>query len=701
MRVKNWTKEEDEYIKENFGKVTLSNMSKVLKCSISTIQKRAASLGFEVTYKTVRRWTDEEITFLKISSTKYLNKTIAKRLNRPVNEVNKKARELGITLIFKRPIWKKWKVDYLVDNLNKMSLAKIMKSLEVGYHQIMDKIEELDLPYHNNRWTKEEEDILRELAPQYYIKSIAKLLNRTEGAVATKARKMNLNYITLERKYTEEELSFIKDNWGKIPVTDMARTIGVTRAMVQTQADLMHLPKLGNNPYQKWTDEKIEELRRLAKKKTITELAKKYKTTNEAIQTVASRNCITLIDEKVHWSEELNNKLKELARTMTINQIADEIGRSVGAVRTQLKRLGIKPQKNQEYEDSIWTEEDNNKLKELASQNKSILEICKLMNKKDNTIYKHARMLNIKIAKTESREWTEEDVTKLIELAKTMKLSELTFELNRSSSSIKEKARKLNIPLIMDRKPWTKDDINTLKQYVEVEKKDPKEIAKLMGRTEDSISIKINRLGLKISSNDKKFWTAEEEETLSDLWGTISIDKIAKKLDRTISSVKNKASQLGLGSQMENNYDGIRLPEVCKLFNVSANTVNIGWIALGLKTKTRYISNLTFYTYVEIKDLLSFLEMNQNIWDSRYLEKNILGKEPEWLAAKRKSDSKKPLGYFTIGKITKQQLLLAKKFVSDQMQLESLLDKETPTENPPEDIKKLSKKRGDSNETKV
>ncbi len=701
MNIRNWTKEEDKYITENFGKISFSQMAKVLKCSISTVQRRAEILGFEVTYKTARRWTDEEIDFLRLTSSKYLNRTIAKKLNRPVNEVNKKARELGITLIFKRPIWKKWKVNYLIDNLNKMSLAKIMTYLEVDYHQIMDKIEELNLPYQTNRWTKEEEDILRELAPKYYIRSIAKLLNRTEGAVATKARKMNLEYITLERKYTEEELKFIKDNWGKIPVTDMARTLGVTRAMVQTQANIMNLPRLGNNPYQKWTDEKIEELRQLAKTKTITELAKKYKTTNEAIQTVASRNCITLIDEKVHWTEELNAKLAKLAETMTITEIADEVNSSVASVRKQLKRLGINAKKNQDYEDSIWTKEDDIKLKELASQKKSILEICKIMRKKDNTISKHAKMLNIELIKTESREWTDDDVKKLIELSKTMKLSELVFELERTASSIKTKAKKLSISIIMDRQPWTKKDISTLKQYVEVDKKDPKEIAKLMNRTEDSIYIKIKRLGLTAAYGDKKFWTPEEEEILSDLWGSISIDKIAKKLNRTVSSLKNKANQLGLGAQIENNYDGIRLPAICELFNVSANTVNIGWVALGLKTKTRYISNLTFYSYVEIKDLFTFLELNQNIWDSRSLEKNILGKEPDWLTAKRKSDSKKPLGYFTIGKLTKQQLLLAKKIVSNQMQLEAMLKEETPDENPPEDIKKLNKKREDNNEAKV
>lgn len=46
-------------------------------------------------------------------ASKYLNKTIARKLNRSINEQNKKARELGIKLIFKRPVWKKWKIKFV------------------------------------------------------------------------------------------------------------------------------------------------------------------------------------------------------------------------------------------------------------------------------------------------------------------------------------------------------------------------------------------------------------------------------------------------------------------------------------------------------------------------------------------------------------------------------------------------------------
>lgn len=194
-----------------------------------------------------------------------------------------------------------------------------------------------------------------------------------------------------------------------------------------------------------------------------------------------------------------------------------------------------------------------------------------------------------------------------------------------------------------------------------IDRKTPKEIADILGRSEDAVIIKINRRGLKIQTNDKRFWTEEEETMLSDLWGTESFETIAKKLNRTVSSIKNKAFLLGLGAAMENNYNGLTIKEISDLFSININTISVGWISLGLKYKIQKISKSRSYRYVEIKDLYDFLEANQNIWDSRNLEKNILGVEPEWLKKKRKLDSEQN---FEIGQfdLTKQQLILARKF---------------------------------------
>ena len=66
MNQRIWTNEEDEYIKNNFGNKTFSEMAEHIGCAITTVQNRAKFLGFEVEKKTARRWNEEEIELLKI-----------------------------------------------------------------------------------------------------------------------------------------------------------------------------------------------------------------------------------------------------------------------------------------------------------------------------------------------------------------------------------------------------------------------------------------------------------------------------------------------------------------------------------------------------------------------------------------------------------------------------------------------------------
>ena len=65
MNQRIWTTEEDEYIKNNFGNKTFSEMSEHIGCAITTVQNRARSLGLEFEKRTVKRWTDEEIELLR------------------------------------------------------------------------------------------------------------------------------------------------------------------------------------------------------------------------------------------------------------------------------------------------------------------------------------------------------------------------------------------------------------------------------------------------------------------------------------------------------------------------------------------------------------------------------------------------------------------------------------------------------------
>ena len=610
-----WTNEEDEYLKKSFGIISYREIAEHLNCSVKTMTNRAKKLGIKL--RTIKNWTFDDIEYLK-------------------------------------------------ENINKINISDIQKELNVDYYQIMDKLDELGLKYISNRWTIEEEEKLKELAPKHYISEIAKLLNRTESSIINKAKKLGINYTISGRIFTNDELEYIKKNWGIISVSEIARKLNANRSMIEKQADILNLSK-AEHSNKKWTDKKIKKLKKLANNKTITELASIFKTTNNAISYVASKNNIKLINSNVHWSKEDICCLKEYAKTMDLSEITKKMNKSAYSIRSQAKRQNIKIMTNKNYANSIWTDENSKQLKELVSQGKNIIEIVKIMNKKDCTLLRKAKELEIKI-QNDYKEWTEEDTNKLIELSKTKTISELVLELERLSQSIYDKARSLGINIISDCKKWTEEDYEKLKYLVMIEKRTTKEISEIMGRTEESINKKIYKQGLKNQTGDKKLWTEEEEIMLSDLWGNKSMDLITKKLNRTASSISNKAYELNLGSQIDNNYDGLTIPTICKIFNVSYNTVSINWVALGLKLKSRKTSNVSAYFYVEINDLFKFLEANQNIWDSRYLEVNILGIEPEWLKQKRISDENIPIGELYLKDLTKQQLINAKKIILEQQE---------------------------------
>ena len=190
---------------------------------------------------------------------------------------------------------------------------------------------------------------------------------------------------------------------------------------------------------------------------------------------------------------------------------------------------------------------------------------------------------------------------------------------------------------------WTEEEINTLR--VLSSKFHYKKIAKIMNKSENAIYLKAKRLGITLIQNRRE-WTKEEEETLSDLWGNKQIEYIAKKLNRTIFSLKVKAIRMNLGSMIGNNSEIITISDMTEILDVTRDRIINTWTKLGLKLNNKKLTSNASYYYVTLNDLLEFLKNHQNEWDSRNLEKNILGLEPNWLKEKRKKDKEdNPLWY--------------------------------------------------------
>lgn len=190
---------------------------------------------------------------------------------------------------------------------------------------------------------------------------------------------------------------------------------------------------------------------------------------------------------------------------------------------------------------------------------------------------------------------------------------------------------------------WSQEEIATLIDLSD--KLHYEEIARVMNKSTNAIYLKAKRLGITLIQ-DRRKWLREEEALFASLWGTMPVEEIAKKLKRTVFSLKVKAVRMGLGPMIRNNSDLMTVSDICELLSVSRDRVTTTWLDLGLNLQKLQLTNNCSYYVITWEDLINFLFQNQNEWDSRELEENIFGEEPDWLKAKRLKDlEENPLWY--------------------------------------------------------
>ncbi len=142
-------------------------------------------------------------------------------------------------------------------------------------------------------------------------------------------------------------------------------------------------------------------------------------------------------------------------------------------------------------------------------------------------------------------------------------------------------------------------------------------------------------------SRQHKRWTEKEESYLTENWGTISIPTLAKNLDRTVNAVIVRAQRLGLGPFLEaGEYISLNQLMIALRGSYVGKEYTVKqWIDKGLPVKTKKVNNCSFKV-IYLHDWWNWSEKNRTLIDFSRLEKNALGKEPEWLEDQRKADGK-------------------------------------------------------------
>ena len=172
-----WTKDEIEYLTNNWNKVSMRQLTLYLHKGEPSIRLYAEEHNFPP-YKT-NRWTTEEELFLKENADKYTVEELAIKLRKTKASVDHKIQKMKLKTITTKKLEERWNEEtdkYIRLNLNKISLSQMEKELNTNYYSLIKHIEEIGLVYDPNRWTDEETNILITEGPNHTLSDMEELI---------------------------------------------------------------------------------------------------------------------------------------------------------------------------------------------------------------------------------------------------------------------------------------------------------------------------------------------------------------------------------------------------------------------------------------------------------------------------------------------------------------------------------------------
>lgn len=312
-------------------------------------------------------WTKTEEQYLqKHFSTEDKDK-IAKKLNRTWTSIKRKANKLGLKRQNRGTgsTWLKTDIQYLKSNYAVLPKEDLMQCLGRTWLSVQNKAHKLNLirpDFHQREWTKEEDNILRQLYPKGSQEEILQKLDWSWDAICRRAEKIkvqrDLSYIHSVRErddtYSEEEIEYLQQNFEKGLKEDIVEHLNRCWGTIATYArrvlrlerdrDLAYSNRI--NPCE-WDEGDIDILK------------KEYKNENTNIELISK-----------------------------------QLGKTRRSVTNKARKLGIKKEKY--FVSSQWTEEEIETIKKHYPDGDA-LDILKMLPRRTWAAVKaQACILNLK-----------------------------------------------------------------------------------------------------------------------------------------------------------------------------------------------------------------------------------------------------------------------------------------------------------------
>lgn len=224
-----WTEEKINYLKNNYGKIPVTEIMKYLHIGQTAVYKKARELGLCKTFL----WTPEKIEILKQHyATAPWEELFDLLETQNKGSILKKACELKLSRDTYK--WLPEQIEFLKENYNKYSAQELSQKLNKTESAIIAKAYVLGITHH--LWTAEEEEKLKELYPihsnQYLADNV--FIGRRKESIRTKALKMGLHKTKekgVKKYYNKDlilqQLMVVAEQIGRTPLYSELTALGL------------------------------------------------------------------------------------------------------------------------------------------------------------------------------------------------------------------------------------------------------------------------------------------------------------------------------------------------------------------------------------------------------------------------------------------------------------------------------------------
>jgi len=337
-----------------------------------------------------------------------------------------------------------------------------------------------------------------------------------------------------KRIFTEEEVKYIVNNWGKESAHSMKKKFECSWYAVCNVAKSHGLKLPESN---EWSKEDVETLKELSDKFHYEEIAKIMGKSETAIYLKARKLGIVLIQDRRKWTKEEEKIFKELWGTKSIESIANDLKRTVFSLKVKAVRMSLGPMiRNATDKLTVFDIIDLLKVSRdriTTTWIKMGLKLKKKRLTKNKSYYFVEWKDFIDFLKENQNEWDSRNLD--------------PYMLGEEFDWLQEKRKRDRDTNPLWYRYWTTNDLRYLEYLFKI-KKDDKEIAEILKRTEKTITYLRRKLGYK----SPIYWTEEEIKYLQENYEICTYEKIGMELGRTAKAVGYKAEKLGFQKVKKN-----------------------------------------------------------------------------------------------------------------------------------------------------